>query len=64
MHTLYPVVMAEKDIIYFQLRLPAELHERLKALRANDEDRSLHWEALRVFRRGLDEIEAEQQKAS
>ena len=63
MRTLYPEIMAEKDIVYFQLRLPAELHARLKAL-AETDDRSLHWEALRVFRLGIEAVEALQRQHS
>lgn len=52
----YPETMSERDLVYFQVRLPTELHGRLKALAERD-DRSLHWEALRIFRLGLDAAE-------
>lgn len=57
MPTRYAEVMAD-DIVYFQLRLPRDLHERTKALAARD-DRSLHWEALRIYRAGLAVVEAD-----
>lgn len=50
----YADAMAEqRDVTYFQLRVPPELHARVQAI-AKREDRSVHWAYLRVIRAGLE----------
>lgn len=51
----YPVVMTERDFVYFQLRLPSDMHAEFKRMSEADE-RSVHWEVLRALRAGLAQL--------
>lgn len=42
-----------KEVVTFLLRLPPELHEKLKAL-AEREERSLHAQIIYILRRAID----------